>query len=271
MDEEVADPALLDAYARLRDVLVDSVERHEAQHRLDYARPDPLPMPNALELLVGPADESEERRFASQARAELSAYLAEIARDQRTTRVNLTMLARFLFKRRLQGMVESYAAVRDRGGPRRRARRRAAASLVNGGNILRERAAPVFLALVDKTPEELRAAAARLWGRLFERGFAGAKACCGEVSLITPPSRDTASRPPHHGYRAARPTSPRPCLRRRRPRVLRHRCRRRLVLPRAIVREAPERRRRDARTGVENHETTIASRLNETTLVSGLK
>jgi hypothetical protein len=168
VDDEVGEKAFLDTYARLRDVLVDSVERHEAQHRLDYARPDPLPMPAPLEALVGPAGEGESSRFAGQTRAELSAYLAELSRDERTTKVNLTMISRFLFSKQMQGMAESYSAVvifeglaAELGIPR-------AAGLVTGGNIQRERAAEAYLALTALPPEALRTAAARLWAKLFE-------------------------------------------------------------------------------------------------------
>jgi len=168
LDEEVGEKPLLETYARLRDVLVDSVERHEAQHRLDYARLEPLPMPKPLEALVGPAGEGESHRFAFQTRAELSAYLAELSRDERTTRVNLTMIARFLFKKQMQGMAECYSAVilfeglaDELGIPR-------AAGLVSGGNISRPRAAEIYLALTALPKETLRAAAGRLWAKLFE-------------------------------------------------------------------------------------------------------
>jgi hypothetical protein len=168
LDEEVGEKPFLETYARLRDVLVDSVERHEAQHRLDYARPDPLPMPKPLEALVGPAGEGESRRFPFQTRAELSAYLAELSRDERTTRVNLTMIARFLFSKQMQGMAECYSAVvifeglaEELGIPR-------TGKLVSGGNISRERAAEIYLALTALPKEALRAGAGRLWAKLFE-------------------------------------------------------------------------------------------------------
>jgi hypothetical protein len=168
LDDEVGEKDFLDTYARLRDVLVDSVERHEAQHRIDYSRQDPLPMPAPLEALVGPAGEGESHRFAAQTRAELSAYLGELSRDERTTRVNLTMISRFLFKKQMQGMAESYSAVvifegmaDELGIPR-------GSGLVTRGNIQRPRAAEIYLALTALPPEALRAAAGRLWAKLFE-------------------------------------------------------------------------------------------------------
>ncbi len=168
VDDEIGEQAFLDTYARLRDVLVDSVERHEVQHRIDYARQDPLPMPGPLEALVGPAGEGESHRFASRTRAELSAYLGELSRDERTTKVNLTMISRFLFKKQMQGMAECYSAVvifegmaDELGIPR-------SSGLVTRGNIQRPRAAEIYMALTALPPEALRGAAGRLWAKLFE-------------------------------------------------------------------------------------------------------
>ncbi len=168
LDDEVGEQPFLDAYARLRDVLVDSVERHEVQHRLDYARQDPLPMPAPLAALVGPAGEGESHRFASQTRAELSAYLGELSRDERTTKVNLTMLSRFLFGKQMQGMAECYSAVVIFEGLAQELEIPSATGLVTRGNIQRERAATLYLTLAEKPPEALRRAAAKLWERLFE-------------------------------------------------------------------------------------------------------
>jgi hypothetical protein len=168
LDDEVGEQPFLDTYARLRDVLVDSVERHEVQHRLDYARTDPLPMPAPLAALVGPAGEGESHRFASQTRAELSAYLGELSRDERTTKVNLTMLSRFLFGKQMQGMAECYSAVVIFEGLAEELEIPSATGLVTRGNIQRERAATLYLALAEKPGEALRSAAARLWAKLFE-------------------------------------------------------------------------------------------------------
>jgi hypothetical protein len=183
IDDELGDAAFLNAYARLRDVLVDSVERHEVQHRLDYGRPSGLPMPRALETYVGPAPPhgGEAFRFPAQARAELSAYLAELSRDERTTRVNLTMIARFLFRQRSQGIAECYAALVIFEGLAAELSLPAETPFVRAGQIKRDAVADLYLALTALPPGDLRAAAGRLWEKLFA-------AKLPELRLVTSPS-----------------------------------------------------------------------------------
>lgn len=183
IDDELGDAAFLNAYARLRDVLVDSVERHEVQHRLDYGRASGLPMPRVLETYVGPAPPhgGEAFRFPAQARAELSAYLAELSRDERTTRVNLTMIARYLFRERSQGIAECYAALVIFEGLAAELSLPAETPFVRAGQIKRDAVADLYLALTALPPGDLRAAAGRLWEKLFASKLP-------EIHLVTSPS-----------------------------------------------------------------------------------
>jgi hypothetical protein len=157
-----------DAFEALRDALTSSVERHEVQHRLDALGPQPPPMPPALEARVGPlVDHGKERRGAATARAELSAYLAELARDARTPRVGLTLIARFLFDRRMHGAPECYAALTILEGLAAELGVRVEAPLLSRGAIDQHAVAAVWTGLVALPPERLREAARKLWESLF--------------------------------------------------------------------------------------------------------
>jgi hypothetical protein len=166
IDEALDDATRAQAFASLRDTLGGSVERHEVQHRLDALASEPPRMPEALEARVGALmEDGKERRLAASARAELSAYLAELARDARTPKLGLTMIARFLFDQRLHGTGESYAALTILEG--------LADRLAVPGKVLvnhkidRHAVAGVWLALVALPPERLREEARKLWEALF--------------------------------------------------------------------------------------------------------
>jgi hypothetical protein len=168
IDAALDDRTRIDAFAALRSALAASVERHEVQHRLDALGPQPPPMPAPLEARVGPlATGGKERRLAATARAELSAYLAELARDAQTPRVGLTLIARFLFDQRLQGSPECYAALTILEGLAEGLGTPARAPLVHAGAVDRRAAADLYLALTALPPARLNAAARTLWERLF--------------------------------------------------------------------------------------------------------
>ena len=100
------------AYRSIRNRLARSVERHEVQHRLDFAHARRRELPDALAAHVGrpPAGEKADG-LQDSANAELSAYLAELARSDSLIKTNLAMLSRSAFDRTQWGNAESYAAV----------------------------------------------------------------------------------------------------------------------------------------------------------------
>jgi hypothetical protein len=100
------------------------------------------------------------------ARAELSAYLGEIARDERTPRLGLTMIARFAFDKGRWGSSESFAAVVIVDGLARQLGMPVPALLVKN-EIDRSALAKLYLALTDVPPDRLRATARTLWAKLF--------------------------------------------------------------------------------------------------------
>lgn len=169
IDAVLAADEVLAAYDRRRDWLAESVGQHELQHRFDMIRAEPLPQPDALASWVGePDDDPNNNDTAEVARAELSAYLAQLARHPRLPRTTLTLLFRYFFDDRSWGTGESYAALviaselaneleLDR------------APLVVAREIDREAAASLYDELSRASADDLRAAAASSWRRLFGR------------------------------------------------------------------------------------------------------
>ena len=159
-------PEVQRAFDAVRARVVASITRHEVQHRLDFMRGE-IAMPPALEELVGPAQkDGVERKSAGRARAEMSAYLAELARDELTPGVGLTGIFRFLFDTSLQGSAECHAAVAIAEGLAAELGVAAKPLVVEGG-IARDHAADLYIALATKPSTELRGAARRLWQKSF--------------------------------------------------------------------------------------------------------
>jgi hypothetical protein len=156
------------AYKKVHDHFAQSVERHEAQHRLDLSDLYRLPMPPALARYVGELPEGFEGKpgLASHALAETSAYLSELARDPLTKRVNLTLLATYLLNTRGWGMAESYAALVIMQGLCEELSIEHEEFVVRR-RIQRDAVAKAYLAMVEVDREKLGKAATDLWQRFF--------------------------------------------------------------------------------------------------------
>ncbi|MBI4952086.1 MAG: hypothetical protein HY908_08635 [Myxococcales bacterium] len=163
---ELARPELGRALAAATDALAGSIEMHEVEHRLDDGAE--LPIPLALGVRLGPAavagQGSETARRSS---AELSAYLATLARDTATPGVNALLVARFLLVDAALGSVEMPAAAVILEGLGRELG--LADAELPPGRPARERVAALVLALLGRPADEVRAAAARLWAASFGR------------------------------------------------------------------------------------------------------
>ncbi|GMV43851.1 MAG: hypothetical protein AMXMBFR64_55670 [Myxococcales bacterium] len=166
IDDALDDNGVRAAFAALHEAVSSSVERHEAQHRLDLALGEAFVVPEALRAATGAAETvpSWVRRSA----LELSAYLSELARDDRTLQVNLALAARFALDEDLWGTAESYAtlvlldALGEEAGVARE-------EMVPGRVVRRARVATRVIDLLELPPESVRAAAKRAWERLFAR------------------------------------------------------------------------------------------------------
>jgi hypothetical protein len=168
IQEKLRKKDMREAFYKARDHFAQSVDRHETQHRLDYAKLYKLPMPPALALYVGdlPDGLAGQGNRASSALAEMSAYLSELARDPLTPKINLTLLVRYLLDKGAWGMSESYAALviveglADELGIEH-------GSFVVGRSIQRSTVAAVYTKMCEVESEAFRSAAKALWAKFF--------------------------------------------------------------------------------------------------------
>ena len=155
------------AFLRLREPYVLGIERHEVEHRLDFARgfrPVPallctiLGLDNPLDAPVGSAQE--------RVSAEFSAYLAQLAEAPDSPVLELIVLSTNLLDGRSGGGVYWYAALGEL---------EAVASelgldpeqIVGRGRVDRERVATLLTQLIGHDPNALRAAAAHAYEHAF--------------------------------------------------------------------------------------------------------
>lgn len=139
--------------------VIATVRRHEARHHYDVDAPA-LRFPSALAAYVGTDEHS---KFVVRARAELAAYLSQIANDPVTPQLALWNLTSQALHGQRWGNAEAYVAVvvieglaRGTHGP-----------VVHGGSLDRARLAQLARPLADLSDEELRAAARALWTELY--------------------------------------------------------------------------------------------------------
>ncbi|HEX2733014.1 MAG TPA: hypothetical protein VHM70_15500 [Polyangiaceae bacterium] len=146
------------AFVELRDNFVAAVERHEIQHRIDYAR-ELFEVPKVLvrRLNLDNALAAEAGSLAGRARDEFSAYLATVATTQPTPLLELALLARFLFDHARFAGAYTYAAL---------AVYETIAEQLGLVPAVRERAvlerpdiAELVIAVLEQEPELLRSAA----------------------------------------------------------------------------------------------------------------
>jgi hypothetical protein len=167
LHEQLLEPESVAAFERVRDRYVASVERHEVQHRIDYAR-GLIPVPPVLADRLGvenPLD-APQTTLAGRARDELSAYLAAIGSAEHSPLLDLVLLSRFLFDEGNLGGPYSYAALAAYEGIAQELGIEAGA-LIGDGPLERPRVAQLFERITTCSAEELRAAAARFYARCF--------------------------------------------------------------------------------------------------------
>jgi len=161
----LVDHDAVDLAARCRDVVAASVRRHEAQHGIDADRADALRYPEPLAELLGPAygDDGEPYRRVERARAELAAYLSQIANDPVTPRLALWNVVRHALTARMAGSAESYAGVLIATGLARELAIPSPGPVIHDREIDRVRLSRIARPLAAVSGDRLRAAARALW------------------------------------------------------------------------------------------------------------
>ncbi|HEY3496962.1 MAG TPA: hypothetical protein VGK73_19820 [Polyangiaceae bacterium] len=163
---ELLEPQTLAAFGRVRDRYTLSIERHEAQHRLDF-QGGFLPLPAIAARLTGVQDPLDlpEGSLGAHTRNELSAYLAQLVESADSPQLDLVLMVRLGLNRGSQGGAHAIAA--------------AAALLVVGqelgidpeeylsGGLGRRELAELLVRVAERKPEEIRSAAQRAYATSF--------------------------------------------------------------------------------------------------------
>lgn len=155
--------------SRVHQLLTLTVRRHEAQHGLDDDRQQPLRYPPVLEDQLGDEvdGDGEPRRRVESAKAELSAYVSQLANDPTTAHLSLWNVARFAFDDNQVGGSESYAGVIIVEGLARHLGIADPGPVIHDRRIDRERLTALAAPMTKLTGEQLRTAAKALWKDLY--------------------------------------------------------------------------------------------------------
>jgi hypothetical protein len=165
----LTDPIVTRPYASVLELFAASVERHEVQHRLDFDFKLLRGMPAGLKRYVGPLFRGvRKNKRAHRARAELSAYLAQLARDMKTTGISLIRIAELALDRGYWGSAASNAAMVILPGLAAGLSVKVKEPLTVELVINRPAVGRLYVALSHKPAAEIRRAAHRLWEKLFK-------------------------------------------------------------------------------------------------------
>ena len=155
--------------SRCHQLVAATIRHHEAQHGLDEERDEPLRYPAVLEEHLGDPDDEdgEPRRRVESARAELSAYVSQLANDRVTPQLSLWNVVRFAFNDRQWGTSESYAGILIVEGLARQLKLPSPGPVIHDREIDRERMTALLEPMSKLEGEALRTAARGLWRELY--------------------------------------------------------------------------------------------------------
>lgn len=152
--------------AAIEQVVTATVRRHEARHGYDNDRETPLRFPGALHAYLGD-NKGSHVAFVWRSRAELAAYVSQIASDPATPQLALWNLLDLGFNEHHGGSPEAWAGVVIVEGLGRQLGITSPGSVVQNGHLDRDRLAALALPLASQTDDDLRRAARRLWAEMY--------------------------------------------------------------------------------------------------------
>lgn len=154
------------AFLRLREPYVLGIERHEVEHRLDFARGF-RPVPTAVRRMLGIEDPLDAPIGSMQERvsSEFSAYLAQLVEAPDSPVLELIVLSTHLLDARSGGGVYWYAALGVLSAVS--AELGLQPEQLIGRRVERERVATLLTQLVAQDPKVIRAAAGRAYQQAF--------------------------------------------------------------------------------------------------------
>ncbi|GEM_PF-1190669 len=170
IEEELARIEAPRIASQVHQMVAATVRRHEAQHGLDDDRSEPLRYPKQLREFLGDKTEDEDGepiRYVEHGRAELSAYVSQVANDPTTTQLSLWNVARFAFDDDQVNSAEFYAGVLVLEGLARHAKIPSPGPAIHDRRVDRARLLEIATPLVTMTSEQLRTAARALWKELY--------------------------------------------------------------------------------------------------------
>jgi hypothetical protein len=159
--------ALRETFDRMAEVVARSIERHEAQHVLDYRRGPEFGVPDALLESAGVSrgEDGAVPRGLVRANFEASAYLSQAARAQELVKLELTLLTAHLLNQHSSGSVEWYAALAILSGLS--AELGLEGSVVVRRRVRRPLVGERYLELMERPASELSDACGALWTRWY--------------------------------------------------------------------------------------------------------
>jgi hypothetical protein len=170
IDEELARLEAPRIASLVHQMVAGTVRRHEAQHGLDDDREEPLRYPKQLSEFLGEEtedDDGEPLRYIESARAELSAYISQVANDPTTTHLSLWNVARYAFDDDQVNSSEFYAGVLLVEGLARHLKIPSPGPVIHSRRVDRDRLLQIATPLVSMPGERLRTAATALWKELY--------------------------------------------------------------------------------------------------------